>query len=578
MLHREQGRRGPAGHADLGVDVLHVVLGRPPGDHQALGDLGVAAPVRDQPQHLHLAGAQPRRQRPAGDHGAVARRGQHGADGVGVEGPLPGVGEQPLLRLLGRERRPLWPALGHRLVGVGGRQHPGRHGQVAAPTAAVVATSVQPLVVHPDRGGQRRQPFRPGQDPLGVVGVQPDLLPLVGVQAARLLPHHVRDGHPADVVQQPGHLEVGKGGRGEPESFPGPAGEGGHAARMPVGQGRLQIGQVGEDGRHLDQPVLRHRHHRRGLRLQHQGSRVGRVDLAQQRLGVVREPPGHRRVQHGAAAPPDRVDGQVDPADGVEQHRDPGQPGHPRPGREVVAGQPGRVAAALPLLVDVVDAALHRLRQPQAPGRVTADLAGRRGVGRPEVVAPGERGERQPGPFQRRPPPSEQRQEGGERVPRVRGVAPPGGHVQDELVTEQPGGLVRIAGASDVVQQRGVEGRPDVVVRQLERPGEPGGERARPQRLARLEPESQVGEARQPRQQVRQPHRHRPPRPRRRVRPPGRPRRLGRLGRPGGGRRATPRRVAPSGRSERPRPPRRPPTGPACPGAPTGTRCRAATG
>jgi hypothetical protein len=41
VLHREQGRRGPAGHADLGVDVLHVVLGRPPGDDQALGDLGM---------------------------------------------------------------------------------------------------------------------------------------------------------------------------------------------------------------------------------------------------------------------------------------------------------------------------------------------------------------------------------------------------------------------------------------------------------------------------------------------------------------------------------------------------------
>jgi hypothetical protein len=301
--------------------VLHVVLGRPPGDHQAPGDLGVAAPLGDQPEHLHLAVGQPRGQPPAGDHGVVAGRGQHGPDGLGVEASLAGAGQQQPPRLLGSHGGPVRPALGHRLVGVGGRQHPGRHGELGARAAAVVAAAVEPLVVHPDRRPQRRQPLRPGQDPLGVVGVQPDLLPLVGAQGARLLPDRVRDGHPTDVVQQPGQLEVGDGGRREPEPVPGAAGQGGNAGRMPVGEGRLEVRQVGEGGRDLDQ----------------------------QRLGTLGEPGGQLRVQHAAAAPPHRLRGQPGPAGGVEQHRDPGQPGHPRPEREVVAGQAGRGAPAPPL-------------------------------------------------------------------------------------------------------------------------------------------------------------------------------------------------------------------------------------
>jgi hypothetical protein len=74
-------------------------------------------------------------------------------------------------------------------------------------------------------------------------------------------------------------------------------------------------------------------------------------------------------------------------------------------------------------------------------------------------------------------------------------VAAPRDGVQDELVPGQPRRLVGVAGAADVVQQRGVEGRPDVVVRQIQRPGEAGRERARSQRLTGAEPEPQVGQA-----------------------------------------------------------------------------------
>ena len=60
VLHGEERRRGPGRDADLGVDVLGVVLGRAAGNEQPLGDLGVAAPGGDQREDLRFAVAQPR--------------------------------------------------------------------------------------------------------------------------------------------------------------------------------------------------------------------------------------------------------------------------------------------------------------------------------------------------------------------------------------------------------------------------------------------------------------------------------------------------------------------------------------
>src|SRR5580704_12716563 len=49
---------GAAGHAELGEDVLDVVLGSAPADEQGLADVGVGGAVGEQLQYLKLAGAQ----------------------------------------------------------------------------------------------------------------------------------------------------------------------------------------------------------------------------------------------------------------------------------------------------------------------------------------------------------------------------------------------------------------------------------------------------------------------------------------------------------------------------------------
>src|SRR5690349_16780951 len=54
------GRLATAGHAQLAQDVRHVDAGRLGRDEQLAGDLPVAAPGRDQAEHLELAFGEPK--------------------------------------------------------------------------------------------------------------------------------------------------------------------------------------------------------------------------------------------------------------------------------------------------------------------------------------------------------------------------------------------------------------------------------------------------------------------------------------------------------------------------------------
>ena len=96
-----------------------------------------------------------------------------------------------------------------RAVGVGGREDPGGHRLCRGGRSAVVPAAVEALVVARGDGGERRQGGRPAEHALGVVGVQPDLLPLVRGQSGRLGPHGTADGHPAEIVHQPAAAHAG---------------------------------------------------------------------------------------------------------------------------------------------------------------------------------------------------------------------------------------------------------------------------------------------------------------------------------------------------------------------------------
>ncbi len=99
-------------------------------------------------------------------------------------------------------------------------------------------------------------------------------------------------------------------------------------------------------------------------------------------------------------------------------------------------------------------------------------------------------------------------QKGREHVPGRSGVGAASRHVRGQFVAEQPRRLAGVAGAADVMQQRGVKSSPDLGRRQPARPGQAGRQHTRTRRRAHRKPEPQIGDPRQPHQQVRQPHRH----------------------------------------------------------------------
>src|ERR1700754_3857311 len=66
------GRLAAAGHAQLAEDVRHVDAGRLGRDEQLAGDLPVAAPGRDQAEHLEFALGEPKLE-PAATGAAVTR-------------------------------------------------------------------------------------------------------------------------------------------------------------------------------------------------------------------------------------------------------------------------------------------------------------------------------------------------------------------------------------------------------------------------------------------------------------------------------------------------------------------------
>src|ERR1043165_4276634 len=61
VTSREQASPGAVADSGLGVDVLDVVVDGLPCDDEAVGDLLVRQPSRNQPQHFHLTRGQPSR-------------------------------------------------------------------------------------------------------------------------------------------------------------------------------------------------------------------------------------------------------------------------------------------------------------------------------------------------------------------------------------------------------------------------------------------------------------------------------------------------------------------------------------
>jgi hypothetical protein len=124
-------------------------------------------------------------------------------------------------------------------------------------------------MVHPRRPGQRLKDPRPGQDPLGLVWVEPNSLPLGRAERRRLLPDPVGDCHPPDVVKQRRSPEVNDTLVLEAQRARGPLRQVGHLCGVTEHERRLEVDHVGERPGQAIEALRSNRAPRLGLDLEH---------------------------------------------------------------------------------------------------------------------------------------------------------------------------------------------------------------------------------------------------------------------------------------------------------------------
>ena len=135
MLHGEEGGPGAGGDADLGVDVLDVVVDRLGEIERSAAICLVGVAAREQAQHLHLALAQP------GD-AVAARLGRTRWPAAASTASTASPSSRPArasrrssaAAAVGRAGRAVGSRLGHRLVGIGGGEDARRRRRSVAGT------------------------------------------------------------------------------------------------------------------------------------------------------------------------------------------------------------------------------------------------------------------------------------------------------------------------------------------------------------------------------------------------------------------------------------------------------------
>ena len=192
---------------------------------------------------------------------------------------------------------------------------------------------------------------RAAEDALGVVGVQPDLLPLVRRQRPRLLPDRGGIGDAPEVVDERGAADSAPRRRRRARTARRRGGQLGHAGGMAGQVGRGEVGEVAHRRqRAIDRVALERQLRRRfggERRVPGRAVRVEREEL----LGVVGEPaatPGRTRARRargrtprGVLRPPTMrwkvgVAGDVHDPHGERDLLAAGRPGSPLPSQRSV--------------------------------------------------------------------------------------------------------------------------------------------------------------------------------------------------------------------------------------------------
>ena len=238
----------------------------------------------------------------------------------------------------------------------------------------MIPGAVEALVVGAGHLGEPGQERGAREHALGLVGVQPHLLPLVHRQRTRLLPDAGVDGDAPEVVDERGPPRIG---RLQPASHRRARRQLGHPGGVPGQPGRDEIGEVAHRRQGAIDPVLGE-----GERPAWLGRERGVPDG---RALVVREdlprPVGERGDDAGVECAPrplaDHAHGGVDPADHPVERRVAGDVHDPHGERDLLASEPVRLALAVPALGERPEQRLHRGRQAEAQREHLRHLAQR---------------------------------------------------------------------------------------------------------------------------------------------------------------------------------------------------------
>ena len=331
-----------------------------------------------------------------------------------------------------------------------------------------------------------------------MVRVQAHLFPFLSPQRTRPLPDAGRHRDPAQVVQQPGPPDGRRvGGRGQPGRRPRQRGD---PPRMAGEPRALQVRGIPEPGQRLIQGrrVAEHAPGP-GLGVGHGGPHAVRAAEGQQLARRVREDGGDLRIQRASRPAGHRPGRDIAAADGVEHHGRVTDSREPRRLGDLRASPARRDAVAVETLETVQHSPPDRVRQPQASRQIRADLAVRP---RPLSFQPPDTCR----PAQRPQPRGVNAQACQElqrltRLGRVDQVTTSPDH--DVITAEHRGDLMRRRSAAGEPHQRAVVHLTPTTFIESRPPGQLRRQQARPHRLARRMPASQVTHHRQCRDHTR---------------------------------------------------------------------------
>jgi hypothetical protein len=246
--------------------------------------------------------------------------------------------------------------------------------------------------------------------------------------------------------------------------------------RMAVGEGSLQVDQVTEGPGHVVEGLRPHGRPRLGLGLQDGRHGVLLRQVRQQRGRQPSQPLAHPRIKGGSGPAPERGHGRIGASQVGEQRRGGRSVGHPDGHRQVLARQSAGRALAVPRLERLVQGLLDPRGEPQPPRRDPGRLAVGGVVRHPEPLAPQERDRRHADPVEA--PAGELRHEGPEDVSQVEEVRLRSCRVEGDVVAPEQRRLVRVADASEVLEEGRVVDVGALLLRQVEILGQLHGDAA----------------------------------------------------------------------------------------------------